>query len=276
MMATYKLNTTARSALTEIIETAYRNVPPDLYSLYLGENIIGHVNPTIYTSISNFLNQEDQSLHLIQATAQKVIFTPAPPYELSTELRILAQHLRDENVIQGWRDEEFSFLDENAHERFRVERTFFRALGIHSRAIHVNGYTNDQKLWIARRSSSKFIDPDLLDNITAGGVSANETLMNCAMRELYEEAGISSEQALKLNPIGAITVRRGITHSSLHHETLYTYDLLLPNDFIPKNQDDEVSSFLLINFEEAFYQILNEKMTIDASVVTADFLLRHC
>ena len=96
------------------------------------------------------------------------------------------------------------------------------------------------------------------------------------MRELSEEAGISFEQALRINPIGAITVRRGLIGSSLHHETLYTYDLELPLNFTPKNQDDEVSDFMLITYEEVLYQILNEKMTIDAGVVTADFLLRHC
>jgi 8-oxo-dGTP pyrophosphatase MutT (NUDIX family) len=275
-MTTYQLNTTARSALTEIIETAYRNVPTELLPVLLGDHIIGYVAQNIYESIQNFLNQDDQSLQLIQANANKISLTVAPPYELSIELRILAQYLRDERLIQGWRDEEFSYLDENDHERFHVERTFFRALGLHSRAIHINGFNSDQKLWIARRSASKHIDPDLLDNITAGGVSANETLMNCAMRELSEEAGISFEQALRINPIGAITVRRGLIGSSLHHETLYTYDLELPLNFTPKNQDDEVSDFMLIPYEEALYQILNEKMTIDAGVVTADFLLRHC
>jgi 8-oxo-dGTP pyrophosphatase MutT (NUDIX family) len=112
--------------------------------------------------------------------------------------------------------------------------------------------------------------------VTAGGISANETLLQCAVRELREEAGIGADLIHLLNPIGSIDVRRGLVDSSLHHETLYTFDLELPVSFQPKNQDQEVSDFILVNYEEALDFVLKEELTIDAGVVTADFLLRHC
>jgi 8-oxo-dGTP pyrophosphatase MutT (NUDIX family) len=275
-MTAFKLSTTARSALTEIIETAYRNVPQDFLPVYLNDEVIGHVAPHVLQSVNNLLHRDDNELSFIQATPQKIIFNQAIPYDLSIELRILAQHLRDTKIITGWRNEEFSFLDEYGHERFRVERTFFRALGLHSRAVHINGYIANEKIWLARRSHSKHIDPNLLDNVTAGGVSANETLLSCAIRELNEEAGIHSDEANRLNPVGLITVRRDIGGSSMHHETLYTFDLELSESFVPTNQDDEVSEFILVSYEEALHLILGLKMTVDAAIVTGDFLLRHC
>jgi 8-oxo-dGTP pyrophosphatase MutT (NUDIX family) len=275
-MNNYQLNTNSRSALREIIETSFRNIPQDLLPVQLNDQIIGYVTHTIFVAIQNFLDQEEQNINFIHCANQKIIIDAATPNLLSIELRILAQYLREIHLLTGWRDEEFSYIDEHAHERFRVERTFFRAFGFHSRAIHINGYTHNQQLWLARRSNTKHIDPNLLDNITAGGIGANETLLNSAYRELREEAGIVFELAQQLNPISSITVHRGLTDSSLHHETLYTYDLELPITFQPQNQDQEVSDFILVDYEEALKYVLNEELTIDAGVVTADFLLRHC
>jgi len=275
-MTNYQLNTNSRSALREIIETSFRNVPQDLFTVQLNDQIIGYVTPTIFWAIQKFIDQEEQDINFIHCANQKIIIDAVTPNQLSIELRILAQYLREIHLLTGWRDEEFSFIDEHAHERFRVERTFFRAFGLHSRAIHINGFTSNHQLWLARRSNTKHIDPSLLDNITAGGISANETLLSCAYRELREEAGISSELSQWLNPISSIIVRRGLNDSSLHHETLYTYDRELPLSFQPQNHDHEVSDFILVNYEQALEFVLNEELTIDAGVVTADFLLRHC
>jgi len=275
-MTNFQLNTNSRSALREIIETSFRNVPQDLLTVQLNDQIIGYVTHTIFLAIQKFIDQEEQDINFIHCANQKIIIDAATPNQLSVELRILAQYLRELHLLTGWRDEEFSFIDEHAHERFRVERTFFRAFGFHSRAIHINGFTANQQLWLARRSNTKHIDPNLLDNITAGGISANETLLSCAYRELREEAGIGFELTQQLNPISSITVRRCLNNSSLHHETLYTFDLELPLTFQPQNQDQEVSDFVLVNYEEALEFVLNEELTIDAGVVTADFLLRHC
>jgi hypothetical protein len=50
----------------------------------------------------------------------------------------------------------------------------------------------------------------------------------------------------------------------------------MPESFQPQNLDHEVSDFLLVDFEQAIELVLREELTIDAGVVTADFLLRHC
>ncbi len=275
-MIPFKLSTSAQSSLTEIIETAYRSVAPELCPIYLGELLIGHTQASLMQNIDQYLQQEEQELNFLQVSHNRLVLTPTTPHDLSIELRILAQYLREQHLITGWRDEEFSYLDDIGHERFRVERSMFKLFGLLSRAVHVNGYMNGDILCLARRSATKQIDPLLLDNLTAGGVSANETVLDCAIRELFEEAGVSATDAFGLHPIGLISVRRNIPHFGVHHEALYTFDLKLHDAFIPKNQDDEVCEFLFVTYEEALHLIMSNKMTIDAAVVTADFLLRHC
>lgn len=82
--------------------------------------------------------------------------------------------------------------------------------------------------------------------------------------------------ALDLNPVSLLVGQRLVPPRGLHHELLFTFDLLLPPSFEPTNQDGEVSAFELIDFDEAIDRVLAEEMTPDAGVVTADFLLRHC
>jgi hypothetical protein len=55
---------------------------------------------------------------------------------------------------------------------------------------------------------------------------------------------------------------------------LYTYDLLLPDDFSPKNNDGEVSGFIKVPYAQAADLILEGALTPDAAAVAADFLLR--
>jgi 8-oxo-dGTP pyrophosphatase MutT (NUDIX family) len=114
----------------------------------------------------------------------------------------------------------------------------------------------------------------MLDNLAAGGISADETLQQCVIRELWEEAGVPLNIARLVQPIGHIHVRRIVEPKGLHDESLYTYDLLLPDDFTPQNNDGEVSEFIKVPFSQAANLILEGALTPDAAAVTAEFLLR--
>jgi isopentenyldiphosphate isomerase len=166
-------------------------------------------------------------------------------------------------------------LREDAHEIFQLERAAFRVLGMISTAVHVNGFTEDGLIWLARRSDSKLVDPGLLDNMTAGGISALETVQSSVHRELWEEAGIVSHQLKNLFPVGFIELRRSLPPYEIHHEKIYTFDMLIEDHWTPANQDGEVQNFQKYSIEEVIEFILDEKMTHDAAVVTADFILRN-
>ncbi|MBE9607976.1 NUDIX hydrolase [Chitinilyticum piscinae] len=199
--------------------------------------------------------------------------------QLQALMRASAEAMRDEGLISGWRNEEYHCCapDERGwpdadQALFRLERAAFRRFGLTSRAVHINGYTHSGALWVGRRAPGKAIDPDRLDNLAAGGLPAGETLTDCAIRELGEEAGLPPQLAGQLVACGAVRSTRNEPDGT-HDEILYCYDLLLPDDFIPENRDGEVAAFSLLPGAEAATRL--HEFTCDAGWVTADFLLRH-
>lgn len=270
----FNISANAKAALEELLETSVRPTPSDWHKVKLGNLEIGIASPEILNELNHFIHQENSEISLIQCDSDQITFNNTIPNDLSFELRGIAEHLKDKGLISGWRNEDFAFLDENGHEHFRLERSAFRTFGLKSQAVHINGYTSNQSIWLARRSLNKATHPGLLDNIAAGGISADETIRASAIRELWEEAGVPKEIAININPIAAIPSYRAVPPRGLHNEILFTFDLFIPENFTPTNQDGEVSSFELFKFDDVLELLFSEQLTPDAMVVTADFLLR--
>ena len=58
-------------------------------------------------------------------------------------------------------------------------------------------------------------------------------------------------------------------------EQVFVYDLVLPEDFAPRNQDGEVGEHRLARIEEVARWIEDGEVTVDASLATLDCMLRH-
>ena len=272
-----KINASTLAALEEMLQNSTRSAPLDFLSIYFvgahaEKQIIGHINPEFIPYIQESLRE--QKITYIYMNHHGLFIENANPFLISASLTELANRLRQGGFIPGWRNEEFSWIDQNGHAYFRLERAAFRALGLRSTASHINGYTKEGNLWLGRRSESKRTDPGLLDNLAAGGISADETPWVCAVRELWEEAGVPAQLANHITPAGKVHMRRPIIGGGFHDEQLFIYDLLLTSNFIPTNHDGEVSSFIEISLAEAAARILADEFTTDAAFVTADFILR--
>ena len=61
----------------------------------------------------------------------------------------------------------------------------------------------------------------------------------------------------------------------LHSEILYAHDLELPAGFRPSNVDGEVSEFMLLSAAETADRIAGGEFTVEAGLVTLDFLARR-
>ena len=271
------LSTSTLAALEEMLQNTSRVAPADYMPIYfskgaVGEEVIGHLNPEFIPYLQEFLTKE--SLPLISFRNDGLLIQLGKPIEISKSLYQLAEKMRLGGYIPGWRNEDFSWIDSTGHQYFRLERAAFRTFGFRSMATHINGYAKSDSLWLGRRSETKSTDPGKLDNIAAGGISAEETPWVCAKRELWEEAGVPSQIADKIQPIGRIHMRRPITRG-FHDEQLFIYDLELADNFIPTNHDGEVSGFIEISLAEAAARILADEFTSDAAFVTADFILRR-
>lgn len=267
------ISATTKAALEELLETALRPAPADWLGIRFRGQMIGFIQPDYVATIKSYI--EDTETPALALFGEHLHLENLPPFLLSQELQDLAEFLKKQGLAPGWRNESYAWLDEHGHERFRMERAAFRSLGLHSRACHINGYTANQEMFLGMRSPDKATDPNMLDNLAAGGLSADETLQQGVIRELWEEAGVPAEIARLTEPVGHIHVRRVVEPKGLHDESLYTYDLLTPDEFEPKNIDGEVSGFIKVPYAQAADLILEGALTPDAAAVAADFLLRH-
>ncbi|GHD63629.1 NUDIX hydrolase [Jeongeupia chitinilytica] len=199
--------------------------------------------------------------------------------QIEPQLERTALAMRDAGLIRGWRNERYTCFAPDAHgwpdlarPLFALERAAFRRFGLTSRAVHINGHTADRQLWIGRRSASKAIDPDRLDNLAAGGIASGETAEHCVVRELWEEAGVPAEIAGGFRYATSLRSTRNEPDGT-HDEVLYCYDLLLPDDFVPCNTDGEVAGFARLSIDEILSS--QEAFTVDALMATTDFLRRQ-
>jgi 8-oxo-dGTP pyrophosphatase MutT (NUDIX family) len=272
------LSTSTLAALEEMLQNTARPAPPDFLPIQLigsttGTQTIGHLNPEFISYLQESLLKHP--IPLISMGNDQVTISLARPKELSLSLYQLADTMRTGGFIPGWRNEDFAWLDQKGHKYFRLERAAFRTFGFRSMATHINGYTKANTLWLGRRSETKPTDPGKLDNIAAGGITADETPWISARRELWEEAGVPEKIADDIEPIGRIHMRRPIIGRGFHDELLFIYDLELADHFVPTNHDGEVSGFIEISLAEAAARILADEFTSDAAFVTADFILRR-
>jgi len=271
-------NETALKVFQRCLQEAKQPLPENDMPWYLANNTeaTGHLTPAhakLLQSLSPDWLAVPAGLHWD---------TPAQtPESRSVALEWLATQLRDSGNVHGWRNEKFSFWPHDLspndmaslstlarHEAFRMERSAFRFLGLHSHAVHINGFTPQGDMWCGRRALSKSVDPGLLDNLAAGGLPAGEVLFECGVREMAEEAGLAATLARTAIPLGQVTTCRTVPEG-WHHETLWVYNLTLPEDVKPHNQDGEVSEFVCLSPWEVVKAIEEKRFTVDAACVIA-------
>jgi 8-oxo-dGTP pyrophosphatase MutT (NUDIX family) len=225
---------------------------PQLYvPLALGRRRIGWLRPELAARLSAWPT-------VFAATPERV--TLLKPDALMPVLEVLAE----DGFIPGWRNERYRIED-----LFDIERAAARPFGLTTRAVHLNGIVGE-RMWLARRSATKPIDPGMLDNLVGGGVTAGLSPDQVLVKEAWEEAGISAELARKAKPGGTIGVLREVPEG-VQSETISVYDLELPADFRPQNRDGEVSEFKLVTFAEAEREVL----AYEAGLVALDYLQRR-
>jgi hypothetical protein len=187
--------------------------------------------------------------------------------------------LHREGWVTGWRDEAFPVAASfHAPALFAIERAAVKAFGIRYYCVQLNGLVgagDAQRMWIARRAMSKPIGPGKLDQIVGGGVPLGYSLAEALIKECAEEAGMSADLAGRAHPVGAITILAE-EDSGLWHETLFNYDLTLPDDFMPRNVDGEVESFELMSVAEVRHRLeTSDAFLFDVVPLLADCLMRH-
>ncbi len=154
-----------------------------------------------------------------------------------------------------------------------IDRCAVRTLGVRTHSVHLNGWTLDGRLVVARRAAGKRVDPGLWDNVTGGMISAGESAYQALVRESMEEAGLRMDW---LAPIeGArIPVARFVGEGLLD-EIIHVFDVELPEWARPVNHDGEVECFETLGVDEVLTMLDAGLFTVEASLATIDSLERR-
>lgn len=191
----------------------------------------------------------------------------------------VVHQLVDQGVIANYLGEVYPVTANSRDQMFAVlDRGSAAYFGIKAYGQHLNGYVisdDGLKLWTACRASDRIHFPGKLDNIVAGGLPHNISLKNNLLKECQEEADIPAQLAKRARATGAITYCCE-TEVGLKPDTLYCYDLELPQSFVPQNTDGEVAEFQLLNLENLIKQIRDtDDFKPNCNLVFLDFFIRH-
>ena len=237
----------------------------------------GYLDQTRATRVARFPN-------VFEMAPDAIRFHPSlrHPEQRTRALDTAVRALAAEGALTRWRDERYSVaVALSAPPLFEIERAAARFFGIATYAAHVNATTaggGELRMWLARRSATKAIDPGLLDNLVGGGIAAGMSIADTVFKEAWEEAGIPKGIASSARAAGCVRIFRQ-QPDGVQRETIHVHDLALPSDFEPRNEDGEVVGYRLVDIEQAAELAGNstgdDVVTADAALVIADWLLRH-
>lgn len=97
--------------------------------------------------------------------------------------------------------------------------------------------------------------------------------MECAKKELEEEAGLGEELAKSLKQVDVFSYAY-IEKNLVTMEAEFVFDLRLPEDFVPQNTDGEVESFYLMNINQVKNAIISDEFKLNSAAITLNFLMR--
>ena len=158
-----------------------------------------------------------------------------------------------------------------------LDRGALPDFGVLGLGVHVNGLVRRADgiyLWVGKRAADKKLDPNKLDNLVGGGVSAGHTPFETLLKEAGEEAMLPAALAARSTPVGRIAYDME-RPEGLRRDVLFLYDLFLPEDFVPRPQDGEVAHFMLWPLRRVFECVRDsDDFKFNVNLVLIDLFLR--
>jgi len=181
--------------------------------------------------------------------------------------------------VPKWRNETFDVAPRwGALPVFRLDRGAVPFFGTRAYGVHLNGYRREAgtlDLWVGRRSPDKRVAPDKLDNLVAGGIGNGHGLEETLLKEGEEEASMPHSLTSHAVPVGAVSYRME-TELGIRDDVLFVYDLEMPADFAPKNQDGEIVHFELMPSSAVLDRVrTSDDFKFNVNLVILDFAMRH-
>lgn len=181
--------------------------------------------------------------------------------------------------LKGWRDECYEISSSYGTKPFfQIERSAAPILGIRKYGIQINGYVNHSQqglcLWFQKRAKTKPTYPGQIDNFVGGGLTEGRGVLETAIKEGEEEAGLEPHLCKNLLPTGTISYLHQ-SERGIHPLTEFVFDLELPESWLPANTDGEVDEWILCPVTKVFDVLFSKDLKLTSSPVIVDFLVRH-
>jgi 8-oxo-dGTP pyrophosphatase MutT (NUDIX family) len=159
-----------------------------------------------------------------------------------------------------------------------IDRAGLPALGLPAFGIHVNGFVHTDAglhLWVGHRARDRQVAPGKLDHLVAGGIPMGYTAGETVIKEAEEEAGLTADIAAAARPVSQVTYRLSLPEG-LRNDTLFVYDLELPQGVVPVSNDGEVERFELMPIARVIETLREtDDFKFNVNLVLIDFLVRH-
>jgi 8-oxo-dGTP pyrophosphatase MutT (NUDIX family) len=248
---------------------------PDLYIPFsIDRQILGWVD----NDFAKYLNRWDE---VFSISGSEIALNPhiSTPEQRSKAIAPILESLHKKNVIDSWVGELYAVNQVYGEEPLLLmERAAVSFFGIRGYGVHLNGLVEKPDgtyIWIARRTKDKPFWPGMLDQMVAGGQPAGIGRLENLIKECAEEANIPKLIASKAEFVSTLHYR-GTSTRGMNVDTLFNYDLFLPEDFIPENTDGEVDEFILMPLEEmAKITETTGEFKDNCNLVNIDLLLRR-
>lgn len=182
--------------------------------------------------------------------------------------------MRDAGCLRAWRNELLDVIGEGKTLGM-IERAAIRPLGMLTRAVHLNAWTPDGRLWVALRSASKSTDPGLWDTLVGGLAVAGETLDASLLRESEEEAGLTPEHLAQRTDLRVILRMHRRLPEGYQVEDVLDSECVLDESVPMRNQDGEVDEIRAVTVDEAWQMIEAGLFTVEAELVVVEGLMRR-
>ncbi|HUH59567.1 MAG TPA: DUF4743 domain-containing protein [Candidimonas sp.] len=204
---------------------------------------------------------------------EAVHITASMPQRLPLDavLAQLAMALKDTGCLRGWRNELLDVYGEG-RRLGAMERAAMRPLGLLTKAVHLNAWSPDGRLWVARRALDKSTDPGMWDTLVGGLAGAGENLDTALLRESHEEAGLEPAHIQGRDATRIILRMHRRLPEGYQVEDVLVSDCVLAESVTPRNMDGEVSEVRLVTVDELWTMVEEGAFTREAELVILDGL----
>lgn len=233
---------------------------------------------------TDFIDSFKEYPEVFEITSNSVVLNPAfrDFNERTKRVEGVLNECRRNNcfpALKGWRNEYYEIRPVFSSEPLlKMDRSATCLFGICKYGVDINGYVRHPEkgicIWLQRRASTKQTWPGKWDNMVGGGLSEGFGVLETAYKEAEEEASIPVNLLRNLSPGGCVSFFYE-SDQGLFPNTEFVYDLELPLDFVPKNNDGEVDTFQLLPTDELVELLFSPEFKTTSCPVVVDFLIRH-